>query len=221
MYTMTTVSELERWFSEERLVPYRAASDGASGNAVDLYGWNAVLSAALWRTLGHVEILLRQAMHRELLAWSHRRCGDERWYITFGDDLTARARSDVCQARRRVTTLRKPETPGRVVAELNLGFWRYLLASHYERTLWLSCLRRAFPHLRGLRKHLERPVADLHRLRNRLAHHEPIHHLPIEELREKALLVAGWIDPAARDWIHAGDTVHQVVNRRPRAAPGS
>lgn len=212
---MTKLSDLERWFSAERLVPYRAACDGADDRAADLYAWNGALSAALWQTLGHVEILLRQAMHRQLSSWSQKREHDDRWYIAVDAYLTDRARIDVRQARRRVTKSGKAETPGRVVAELNLGFWRYLLASHYERTLWLSCLRQAFPHLHGIRKHIERPVADLHRLRNRLAHHEPIHHQPIEDLREKALLVAGWVDPAARDWILAGDTVPQVVMRRP------
>lgn len=212
---MTSFFDLERWFSAERLKPYHAACDGAAARAADLYGWNAALSAALWRTLGHVEILLRQSMHRELLAWSRKHRGDDRWYLVADAYLTDRARTDVRHARHRVTKGGKRESPGRVIAELNLGFWRYLLASHYDRTLWLPCLRRAFPHLRGLRKHVERPVADLHRLRNRLAHHEPIHHLQIEDLHRKALRVAGWIDPVARDWIHAGDTVHRVISQRP------
>ena len=48
----------------------------------------------------------------------------------------------------RATRNGRLEMPGRVVAQLTLGFWRYLLASRYGRTLWLPCLRQAFPGLR-------------------------------------------------------------------------
>ncbi|WP_440311559.1 hypothetical protein [Leucobacter chromiireducens] len=34
-----------------------------------------------------------------------------------------------------------------MIAELNLGFWRFLLAKRYEETLWTGTLRHAFPHL--------------------------------------------------------------------------
>ncbi len=58
------------------------------------------------------------------------------------------ANGDFAQAvRRRVAQLRRGETPGRVIAELNLGFWRFLLAKRYEETLWTGTLRHAFPHL--------------------------------------------------------------------------
>ena len=169
---MTTLSDLEQWFSPERLAPYRKACHGHGNRAAELYTWNADISAALWRTLGHLEILLRQTMHARLLTWSRAQHRDDRWYLAIDRQLTNRARLDIQDARQRATRDGKAETPGRVVAELNLGFWRYLLSSHYERILWLACLRGSFPQLPGLRKHVERPVAELHRLRNRLAHRE-------------------------------------------------
>lgn len=210
-----TFTDLQRWFSAERLAPYARACEGDRDRAVALYAWNGELAAALWRTLGHVEVLLRNGLHEQLTAHSRRRHGDGRWYLTMTPVLNERTREDIGEARRRATRTGRAETPGRVVAELNLGFWRYLLSRHYERTLWLPALRWAFPHLHGIRRTVERPVADLHVLRNRIGHHEPIHHQPIRHRRQQALDLAGWIDPAARDWIAAGDGIGELLHHKP------
>ena len=65
------------------------------------------------------------------------------------------------------------QLPGRVVAELSLGFWVALFARGYEESLWRTALYRCFdptPARRQLHKQLNR----LRRFRNRVAHHEPI-----------------------------------------------
>ncbi|HXL93420.1 MAG TPA: hypothetical protein VN969_31200 [Streptosporangiaceae bacterium] len=43
-----------------------------------------------------------------------------------------------------------PVVPGKVVAELHFGFWRYLLASKYYTALWVPALSAAFPAGRRL-----------------------------------------------------------------------
>jgi hypothetical protein len=48
-----------------------------------------------------------------------------------------------------------------------------LLASSYNRTLWRPCLKYAFINARRQRLHDE--LNHLRELRNRIAHHEPIH----------------------------------------------
>lgn len=64
--------------------------------------------------------------------------------------------------------------PGKVVAELNFGFWRYLLTARYEASLWTPALRHCFPI--GLaRSTVYDPVENINAFRNRVAHHEPIH----------------------------------------------
>jgi hypothetical protein len=107
-----------------------------------------------------------------------------------------------------------------VVAELTLGFWRYLVASRYERTLWLDCLRQAFPELRGrgMRRDVSDAVRDLHLARNRMAHHEPMFNRPIGDLRAEALRVAGWLCPVSRQWIDAQCRVPQLLASRPKTA---
>ena len=209
---MTSLTDLESWFSPDRLAPYVRVT-GHPDAAVALYQWNADVSAALWRTLGHVEVLVRNALHRELTDWSQRRHSTDRWYTAIDSLVSSQTRDDIRLARRRGTRNGRPETPGRVVAELNLGFWRFLLARRYDGTLWRYCMYRAFPGQR--RAHVERAIATLHVLRNRIGHHEPIHNRPLTDLLALALNVAHWIDPAARDWIAANDTTPPLISGRP------
>lgn len=207
--------DLEHFFSAERMAPYLAACQGDRGRTEALYAWNANLSAACWRTLGHVEIVLRNALHNELEMWSAKQFGDPCWYRVAEAELHSNGRADIARAIRRANATGRQETSGRVVAELSLGFWRYLLASRYDPTLWRWCLYRAFPHATGARRAVERQVADVHRLRNRIAHMEPLHHLPMSRLHASTLAVAGWISPVARDWISSGDQVPRLLDNRP------
>ena len=52
---------VQHWLSPARLARYRTAANGDLQRALELYEWNAKISAALMRDLGHVEIGLRNA----------------------------------------------------------------------------------------------------------------------------------------------------------------
>jgi hypothetical protein len=75
-------------------------------------------------------------------------------------------------------------------------------------------------------------LASLHHLRNRIAHHEPIHNRPLERLHADVLVVAGWINVghnrhsanSMKSWLQPGvlaqhcDTAsrsHDATERRP------
>jgi hypothetical protein len=116
---------------------------------------------------------------------------------------------------------RKPESAGRVVAELPFGFWRYLTTTRYAERLWRPALRRAFP----ARQRLARPqIADrltrLHLLRNRIAHHEPIHRRELRRDWQDVQFVASAICPHVQAWIRQTSRVEAVLAARPGAVPG-
>ncbi len=187
----------------ERLSRERLGSYGASAGlaqAITLYEWNSEMACAWWGVIGDVEVILRNAMHEQLSRWSLERFGEPRWYLDPGDVFSDETRSVIARARRRATAGGGPELPGRVVAELSLGFWRFLLAVRYERTLWRVCLHRALPGA-GLRRRAHDAVHGLHGLRNRIAHHEPIHNRPLAALHVDALTIAGWVCPVTAGWI--------------------
>ena len=211
------LTTLERRLSVDRLRPYRVAAGGDLAAAMALYEWNAEVSAALSSTLGHLEVLLRNAMDEALTIWSTARFGEPRWYLDTGQILSYKATQDIATARTRATYGNRPESPGRVTTELSFGFWRYLLASRYDRTLWMTCLRPAFPGLyrRGTRRDIDNAVNALHLARNRTAHLEPMFNRPIAAIQTTTLQVAGWICPTSRDWIDAQSRVPQLLSKRP------
>jgi hypothetical protein len=196
---------LERRLSAERLAPYRAAAAGDLSRAMRCYERNSELSAAFWAVLGDLEVVVRNAMDERLRAWSVAACGRPDWYRDRGKIFTAATTREITAARRRAGSA---DAAGR-----QLGFWRYLLTSRYERTLWLPCLRDAFPGIRGvgMRRDVHDALRDLHLLRNRIAHHEPIHNRPLAELHAVALTTAGWICPTTRGWIAARSRVPALL----------
>ena len=163
--------------------------------------------------LGHGEVILRNAMHDELTA-HHRRRGDPgEWFDDPQRVLTLRALDDVKTAKQRAG---RAAPPGKVVAELSLGFWRYLLAHRYAATLW-PAIRHAFPNLprRGQRT-LEGHVSDLHLLRNRIAHHEPLINVPLQVRLESLQYVLDRIDPQIRRWaLDDGGSLTTLLQNRP------
>jgi hypothetical protein len=125
----------------------------------------------------------------------------------------------VIKARERATRRgRDPAIHGKVVAELSFGFWRYLVASRYLTALWIPGARAAFPNgpadLRMRRAQLERRLHNLMLVRNRAAHHEPIHRRDLARDFRDAVTVAGWVHPQAAVWLRARLDLLQVAAAR-------
>jgi hypothetical protein len=119
-----------------------------------------------------------------------------------------------------------------VVAELSFGFWKYLLVPHYQHSFWSPALQHAFPRApRGVpanaaRDQVFRPVEQLHALRNRLAHHEPVFgtvmirrqppvFVDVATILDESLEVVSWIDAPTATWIESRSKVADVLSRRP------
>ena len=150
-----------------------------------------------------------------LTAWSTDRYGEPKWYLDPGHLLQTRTTEDIRVARMHAGRRgQQPETPGRVVAELNFGFWRFLLSNQYDTTLWRYTLHRAFPG--QVRRRSVHEAVDMLRLtRNRLAHHEAMFNRPIEDIQTTASELAGWICPVTRSWIGAHSRAGAVLADRP------
>ena len=205
----------------DRLAAYDTAVGGDRARAVDLYGWNAAVSAALFEDLSVLEVILRNACHRELRAWNTAQSQASPWY--HHPVLTPGGMEDVGRARRRVVQGGKPETEGRVVAELMFGFWRLLHSKTYEATLWTPCLRHAYPFQQpNDRSAVYDRLDRLNTLRNRIAHHEPIHSgtiaktgLDIAGMHQALLDLLDWIDRDVQHWVTTYSRVPALLQNRP------
>lgn len=210
-------TKLRDLLTAERLGSYFEEAHGDLEGAFSLYEWNMAASAEVTKTTGMVEVVVRNAIDGQLRLWDAAR-GHASWLDAAPLDF--RGRSDVAKARERATRFgRVPEVHGKVVAELSLGFWRYLVASRYLTSLWVPALHRAFPHgpadLGARRRSVENHLKDLMLVRNRAAHHEPIHRRNLLADLAASVEVAGWVSADAGAWVIARSSLAVVVANKP------
>ena len=209
-------ASVERYVTQARLGPYLTEVGDDYLRAEELYIWNLRVSGAFHEVLGVFEVVLRNALCEELRRWHGKRSG------TWLDDPTAtfddRRIEQIEEARVILVQRGKPTTEGRVVAELSLGFWRFLLSKRYQNTLWTPHLRKAFPGMKPQKREVVYGhVEALLTLRNRIAHHEPIHRFPLADLHGRMLLVVAWIDPGMSGWLSGLSRVPSLLAERPHA----
>lgn len=202
----------------ERLGSYLRASGGNVADAFALYEWNMRAAASIMELTSMIEVLARNALDRELQDWAHRRRAGATWLDVA--PLDQQGMADIRKARDRATRRgRRPEVHGRVVAELPLGFWRYLVESRYLTSLWVPATHRAFPEgdpdLRTRQKDVAFRMQQLNFIRNRAAHHEPIHSRDLRKDLRSALDLAEWISPAAASWVANTTSLLSIISNRP------
>lgn len=198
--------------SPDRLSTYLDATDGNLRQALNLYKWNIALSGALFEAIAVVEIVVRNEIDRCLTAWAQSLGAD--WMDIA--PLDEKGRSDIAKARGRNI---KDPSHGKVLAELNFGFWRFLVANRYLHTIWIPTMNSAFPNLGGhpgrRRKIVEHSIERLWFLRNRIGHHEPIHAREVERDIASMTSLMDWICPATSRWATDQRRVSGILLQRP------
>lgn len=208
--------ELTHLLSQPRLAKYKQAVPGGKLDAaLELYAWNLAIGGAFFESIHYFEIGLRNRMDGALTTWAASTLLlPDPWYRSPALPLTAETRKHVRIAIKRATDGgARPELPGGVVAELSLGFWWSLLANEYNRILWQPCLSAAFVNSR--RQKLHDSLDHLRVLRNRIAHHEPVHSRRLAEDYSTLLNTAERISPRLAWWIDTTSRVPLVLSQRP------
>jgi hypothetical protein len=177
-----------------------------------LYRWNAAVSAAMFEVLGTVEITVRTAVAHELAALVP---GGRWWERAWWLDADPARRGDLDRALARPGGRDREQA---VLARLPFGFWADLLAPGKEAELWRPALRHAFPGLpagRG-RGDLHAALVRLAGLRNRIAHHEPVHHEPLAALHDDAVAAVAAVCPVTAGWAARTSRVPVLLLQDPR-----
>jgi hypothetical protein len=206
----------------ERLRSYTASAPDLPG-AIRLYDWNAAISGALHEDLGRLEVVFRNALDGALVRYGADRGWSTAWYgrsQLFPGRPGRRPSAVVAEARLRATRGGLPELHGKVVAELPFGFWRYLCKAAYLTSLWVPALAAAFPghpasgDARAVRHDVEDRIQRMHFLRNRIAHHEPVHQRDLRQDHGQLQELTGWICAESRSWIGGATRTPAVLERR-------
>ena len=181
-----------------RFAPYLARTNGDVDAAIRLYKWNVEISAAFYTSLHCLELGLRNAMHDRLRT----RFGRADWWVVA--PLSDNGKRTVSSAvEKLVGRSGRRYTADDIVAELSFGFWVSLVSrgAAYDRTLWVPALHRAFPFYRGKRKPLHDNLLAMVLLRNRIMHHEPVHHVTCAPTMRRSIACPGTYRPGwSKSW---------------------
>ena len=210
-----------------RLASYLGATDGDVRAAIELYGWNTLVGASFLEDLGRLEVVFRNAVDAALIAYGTAQDWPQVWYrrsqLFRGEHgPQARTWANIEIARQRAAGQRdRQEIHGKVIAELSFGFWRFLCTRSYLTSLWVPAIAAAFPqhpssgNPRRVRADVEGRMRRLYFLRNRIAHHEPIHQRDLARDHAEVLELIGWICPECRAWAEAVSRTPGVIGTRP------
>jgi hypothetical protein len=224
--------------SPPRLAPYLRASDGNVRAALTLYQWNVEMSSAVYQMLHLLEVFLRNAMDAELRTWNATQISPRTggphgpdWLLD-PSRLVERIvrRTEIDKATRRATLAVRDSSTGPravthddVLAQMMFSTWRFLLPSKDpgRQLLWREAIAHAFPHLERPVSALVQDVDGLYRLRNRIAHLEPL--LPggavVKGHLRAARRVLEAVEPTVEQWLVSHQTVSTVIAEMPVPVP--
>ena len=204
--------------SRERLSKYLARSRGDLQQALALYVWNQEVGAALTVVVSQVEVCLRNRV-AEALAGA----------FGAGWPRDARLRHNHQEVRKELekaeSRLKKPvPSVGDIVAASDFNLWRELCKPVYAGVFWAKRIPVAFPHHTLPGKEREVLEAIHHRvdlilkLRNRIAHHEPIFGSNWEKVGAKlsdrhrdAIELLNWMSADLAAWTTSKDRFSTVM----------
>lgn len=220
--------------------PYLDAAHQNEKNALALYRWHADLTAAVHSVLGFTEVIVRNAMDRQLQAWNDAESGGHQsWLMNEPEaplrSLSAGKRKEALNralkefSARDVTHHRHghPVIHDDVLAQVTFGLWKELLPNHQPGAgsstenanrdrLWGEALMNAFPNENdpdGSATFWR--VAHVHHLRNRVSHMEPLLNIDVKDRVQDAFDLVRSIDRDVANWVTGGSRVAEMMNKKP------
>ena len=206
---------IEKNLSINRLSTYRNAILNFLGQdsvefAIELYEWNAKLSASFILPLHIYEVTLRNAISEAI----EMRYGAD-WPINpaFLNSISWNQKKDLAAAASNYTTV------GKVLPELKLVWFENMLKNNYNQRIWVPYIKTVFPHSAGpdedtIRDALKNDCFFIRKLRNRIAHHEPIFNQPnLTNLLPAIIKAIDWRCAISKAWLSNLEEVTRLMTK--------
>lgn len=225
-----------------RLAPYLEAADYDAAKAKNLYLWTTDLAGALHSTISFVEIAVRNAISEQLSIWNTQQGQDynEDWalggstgpllYEIVGPKALKNAQNNALREalRRKEGHRRFGEgvTNDDVIAQLMFGTWTKIISpitgsSKNQQMLWEDGVRYAFPNMQqddDGRQMLGRRLERIRSLRNRVAHHDNLLKVEVENRLNDILSILSKINKDFPAIAMARSRVRATARQDPRRA---
>lgn len=183
--------DFEYTMSSFRMSRYLKACNNNSQKAMTLYRKNLKLSHGLFTIISCFEVALRNAIDRCCLThlgqyWLYYAVCNGGIFDNAQCIMTAKTIQEALQASRGQYTHNK------LVADLGFGFWRYLFSPHQYRATGQHLLSIFVARPPGNAQikynalYVFNRLAEINKIRNRIAHHEPICFLARQSVKNTA-----------------------------------
>ncbi len=210
-----SLPNVTRTISQPRFDAYLSYCDDDWEKALLLYQWNIQISAAFLLPLHFFEISARNAVSEVLERvytpqWP--------WDSSFYCSLPGGQGSPRSNLR---STRREQSTTGQVIANLKLFFWEKMFTSRHDTRLWKDNIMFAFPNAESglsyqqVRSEIYAKISSVRRLRNRIAHHEPIFQRDLLEDYNNILNLIEWRDDVVANWVEELQSVTKLLQEMP------
>jgi hypothetical protein len=220
--TKAVLSAIKDSLSRARIGTYEAAvhiKGDDDPRAVALYTWNAQISAALLIPLHFCEVVVRNAAADALEAVYGPRWP---WNRVFVLSLPNPPRRNIYNARANLIRVasQQPST-GKVIPELNFVFWQEMFTHRHDVRLWDPHLKRVFPEhdpkkaIVEIRRSIYTDLEAIRRLRNRIAHHEPIFTRNLRQDIERIHTLVQIRSSMVASWMTISQTADNVISQLP------
>lgn len=174
------------------------------------YSWNTLLSESLYSSLQALEVALRNSINNAANNHFHKD------WLTDPKLIRAYEMNYVNNAIQSLQRKNKHVDTGRIIAELNFGFWTSLFKRTYEHTFWHPLLKVVFPHaprkLRN-RQYFSARLNKIRDLRNRVYHYEPIWYYHLEKWHDEFVQILGWMEPAMVELLEPVDRFPECIKK--------
>ncbi len=211
--------------SPTRLTPYMALS-GRDTDTLKSYVQNIALSVALYPTLQQFEVVFRNQIEKILIADF-----GVQWFSnhTFLRNLDQWANQELTKTLNKIGRTHSQTTSALVVAECTFGFWTSFLEARNNQIIWFKHDRTIFPFATRKQRNIQvirREFDAIRKLRNRIAHHEPIRDDPnLQTKYQSVVRLLNWMNPHVALWMQKNNIdsfakeyqkIHHPKPRKPR-----
>jgi hypothetical protein len=216
-FSEVQLAKIPHTLSEPRFATYLQHCGNDKTVALNLYKWNLELSAAFMVPLHLLEISLRNAVVEAL-----NRVHTANWPWNNGFIRSLPSPSKAYNPRRDLEGVaQRQPTMGKVVAELKFAFWEKMFTLRHDEKIWNKHIKVVFPHapsqlsIQELRKRIYDDIFKIRKLRNRIAHHEPIFVRDIQDEYERIFELVQWRDTVTSDWMKGFQKVEGLLAQKP------
>lgn len=213
-----------------RMATYLAANANTPSPlaaGIALYSWNASAAAAFMYPLHFCEVLIRNAVAEVLTKiYGPQWPWDNGFFLSLPNPSSPsafRPRAALQAARKKAEDAAGTGTPStdKAIAEMSFAFWQSMFTARYDHGLWANHLKTVFPNSPAalanhqVRSQIHQSLETLRKLRNRIAHHEPIFARALGQDYSNILKLVRYRCRETSEWMDQTQTITQLLRVKP------